>query len=167
METLFDQFGWKVTIEEAPLPDGRVKKVARVGRADSTHIIAFTDSGKIIILREFRPFYGDYIWILPSGRADKELDIVEGAQRELQEESGFRAGRLEHLWTVNHSESLKSSNHIFVAHDLVKDPLPPDGDELIEVHECSIEEALERVELSPKVHLPSAYALQRWLRERA
>jgi ADP-ribose pyrophosphatase len=163
METLFDGFGWKVTMEEASLPDGRVKKVARVKRADSAHIIAVLPSGNILVLREFRPYYGEYIWMLPSGRVDKETDALAGAQRELQEETGYRAEKLEHLWTLNHSESLIMANHVYVAEQLIKDPLPHDEDELIEVHELSPEEALKRIESSPKVHLPSAYALRRFI----
>ena|SRR5581483_6602966 len=163
METLFDQFGWKVFLEEAPLPDGRTKKVARVQRADSAHVIALTNTGNILLIREFRPFYKEYIWMLPSGRIDKETDPIAGAQRELQEETGYRAEKLEHLWTLSHSESMIMANHAYVATGLVKDPLPQDPDELIEVHEVDIHEALKLVESSPKVHLPSAYALRRFI----
>ena len=43
------------------------------------------------MLREYRPFYGTYIWMIPSGKADKEKDILVAAQRELQEETGITA----------------------------------------------------------------------------
>jgi 8-oxo-dGTP pyrophosphatase MutT (NUDIX family) len=166
MEQLFSAHGWTVTLEEAPLPDGRVKKIARVHRADSSHILAFDNAKNVLLLREFRPFYGEYIWMLPSGRVDKETDMHEGAQRELREETGFRAAKMKHLWTVHHSESLAFANHIFLARDLIEDPLEQDHDELIEVHRMYPEEALEKVLASPKVHLPSAYALLRYLREK-
>ena len=39
-------------------------------------------------------------------------------------------------------------------------------DELIEVHEVDIHEALRLIESSPKVHLPSAYALRRFIDQR-
>lgn len=164
-DVLFNGHGWKVVIEVAPLPDGRKKKVARIHRADAAHVIAFVDEKHILLLREFRPFWGDYVWMLPSGRIDKEKDIAAGAQRELQEETGYRANHLELLWTVNHSESMEMSNHIFLGQDLVKDPLPQDSDELIEVHEVEIEDALDRVLSSPKVMLSSAFALLRYMRE--
>lgn len=153
-------------MEEAPLPDGRIKKFARVHRADGVHIIACPTAETVLLLREYRPFYGSYIWSLPGGRVDKESDIEGGAQRELQEETGYRAGHLNHLWTVNISESVGMTNHIFVAHNLANDPLPQDHDELIDVHEYPIDEALTLIESSAKVHLPSAYALQRYLREK-
>src|SRR3989338_2011864 len=119
-ETLFNDFGWKVVMEEALLPNGKMKKAARVQRADSVQVIALISDGKILLLREFRPYYGQYIWMLPGGRADKEMDITEAAQRELREETGYRAEHLEKLWTVNHSESLIMENHVYVAGGLVK-----------------------------------------------
>lgn len=166
MNTLFEGGGWKVVQESAPLPDGRTKTVARVYRADGAHIIAFKTPDTILMLREFRPFFGGYIWMLPSGKVDKETDIEAAAQRELQEETGYRADSIKHLWTVNYSESVGWQNHIFEARELHPDPLPQDEDELIEVHEMSIEEALEKIHNSPKVHMTSAYALMRYLREK-
>lgn len=163
METLFDQFGWKITLEEVSLPNGKTKKAARVHRADSVTMIAEIRPRTILLLREYRPYYGEYLWMLPSGRIDKETDMTIAAQRELQEEAGVRAEHLEHLWSANISESVMMTNHFFYATGLVPDPLPQDDDELMEVHEVEVEEALKRIESSAKVHLPSAYALRRWM----
>ncbi len=165
VQELYNGHGWKVTHEEAPLPDGRTKKTARAERPDSVHIIAFQDPEHILMLREFRPFYGDYIWMLPSGKVDKETDIAAGAQRELREETGYKAAELKHLWSANIYESLKNTTHIFIAKALTKDPLPQDAHEMIEVHSLVPHEALENVLSSKNVHLPSAYALLRLLRE--
>ena len=165
MEELFNAGGWQIILDSADLPDGRTKKVPRVERADSVHLLAMPEEGKIIVIREYRPYYGQYIWMLPSGRADKEKDMAVAAQRELQEETGYKAGKLDFLWSVNHSESLIMTNHFFTARDLTHDPLPQDEDELIEVHVCTPQEALEKVHTSPKVHLPSAYGLMRYMHE--
>jgi len=166
MEELFRDHGWRIVLDSASLPDGRVKKVARVERADSVHLLAFPHDDHILILREYRPYYGTHIWMLPSGRADKEKDIESAAQRELQEETGYRAKSLEHYCTTHHSESMMFANHIFIARDLTKDPLPQDADEMIEVHELSLEEAIQNVLASAYVHTASAYALLRYIREK-
>ncbi len=165
MEELFKGHGWRVTMEEATLPDGRKKKAARVQRADAAHILAFTEEGHLLMLREYRPFYEQYIWMLPSGKVDKETDLATAAMRELQEETGFRAKKLEYWCSTNHSETFVSTNHIFIAHDLVKDPLPQDDDELIEVHVLPLEEAVQKIINSPKVHTVSAYAVLRYLHD--
>ena len=165
METLFDAHGWKVTMEEASLPNGNKKKTARVQRADTVTMITESKPGTILLLREFRPYYSQYIWMLPSGRIDKESDMTLAAQRELQEETGYCAATLTYLWSANVSESLLLTNHFFYASELTPDPLPQDDDELMEVHETEMQEALRLIESSAKVHLPSAYALRRYLQE--
>ena len=164
-EELFTGHGWRVTMDSAPLSDGRVKKAARVHRCDSVHIIAFKNQEKILLLRQFRPFYGDYLWMLPSGKVDKETDPDTGAERELREETGYRSLSMKKYCTTRHSESLDSANHIYIAHDLEPAPLPQDDDELIEVHEVSVDEAIARVLGSPHVHTVSAYALLRYARD--
>jgi len=162
---LFNQFGWELTMEEASLPDGRKKKLVRVHRCDSVHILAFDKDCNVLLLREFRPFYGKYIWMLPSGRVDKENDIETAAQRELQEETGFRSKSLTHYCTTQHSESMNFANHIFIAKDLTEDPLKQDDHELIEVHAMPLEEAIEKVLSSPVIHTASAFALLRYTHE--
>lgn len=118
------------------------------------------------MLREFRPIYGIYIWMLPSGRIDKEKDRDIAAQRELQEETGYRAKSLTYYCTTHPSESTVFANHIYIARDLVPDPLSQDHEEMIEVHELSLEEAIDNVLASKFVHTASAYALLRYMREK-
>ncbi len=164
-EELFSGFGWRVTMDCAPLPDGRIKKAARVGRCDTVHILAFPSPKKVILLREFRAFYGDYIWMLPTGRVNKETDHAAAAQRELQEESGFRAGHIRYYKSFYHSETFASANHVYVATDLRKDPLPPDYDEMMEVHEVTLEDAIAKVLGSSHPHSSSVCALLLYARE--
>lgn len=165
MEELYSGHGWRVTYEEAPLPNGKVKKIARVRRCDTAHIIAVTESENVLLIREYRPFFKEYVWMLPTGRVNKEKDPKVTALRELQEETGYRAADITFLCKANHSEGFPSENHIFVARKLTKDPLPPDDTEVIEVHECSIPEAIEKVCGCMHVHMPSAYGLLRYARE--
>ncbi|MDD5103426.1 MAG: NUDIX hydrolase [Candidatus Peribacteraceae bacterium] len=164
-QELYKGHGWKIVREEARLPDGRVKRKARVHRCDSVHILAFTEQGNVLMIREFRPFYHDYIWMIPSGKMDKENDPLTAAQRELREETGFAAAVLEPYCTCRHSEVLEQTNHIFVARTLRPDPLPQDENELIELHEMPMPEAIDRVLHSTVVHTASAYALLRYARE--
>lgn len=159
MENLYEGHGWRVTFEEAPLPNGKIKKIARVRRCDTAHIIAITDVGNVVLIREFRPFFQEYVWMLPTGRVNKEPDPKTAALRELQEETGYRAEEITFLCKAAHSEGFPSVNHVFVARHLTKDPLPPDDTELIEVYECTVSEAIEKVLSCTHVHMPSAFGL--------
>lgn len=165
MEELYKGHGWTITLETATLPDGRTKTAARVRYADTAHILAFTDDGKLLLLHEYRPFYGDRVWMLPSGHIDKETDALAGAQRELREETGFRSDDLKPYCIGRSTEKFISRNHFFIARTLVRDPLEQDADEMIDVHELPLDEALDKMLSSGHVHMPSAYGLMRYMRE--
>jgi len=164
-EELFAGFGWKVQLEQASLPDGRLSKAVRIHRCDSVDILALTANRSVLLLREYRPFYGTSIWKLPGGKMDKESDSADAAQRELQEETGFGAQKLEHWFSANISESIAITNHFFLAEDLYPQSLPQDLDESIEVHKLPLSEAIDNVLSSDRVHLQSAVALLRFARE--
>lgn len=165
LETLYEGYGVRLLREEAPLPDGRVKTTIRYHRSDSINVLAFHNDGAVVLLREFRPLFGTWVWILPSGRADKDADFAKAAQRELREEAGFRADSIEAFFSMQYTESLGFSHHAFIARDLHADPLPPDGDEMIEVHRFPLAEAIEKVLSSTPIIAPSALTLLRYERE--
>ena len=165
MKELFSHKWWTIIEETAPLPDGRVKTLYRAKRPDIVHVLPFVTEKTLLILEEYRPFYGDWIWMLVSGRVDKESDLMVAAHRELREETGKRATSMSYLFSGNIAESILSTNHFFVAHNLVDDPLPQDDYEMIKVHELTPEKALEKVLGSKVVQMASAYGLMRYMRE--
>lgn len=159
MDILYEDPDWKVVRETASLPNEIIKDVTRVHAADRVHLVAFITDTTIAVLREYRPFYGEWVYMLPGGRVDKETDHLIAAQRELQEEAGYKADLLELFGESKNTESTTTTNYYYRARNLTEDPLPEDDDELMEVHEMTIDEALEKILGSPVVHTPSAYAL--------
>lgn len=154
-EELFNDGKWRITREKAVLPDGRTKTIERGHKSDVVSILAFPTPTTILILREYRAFDGHWVWMLPSGNVDKEKDPLEAAKRELREETGYSAKKISLYCTGMHSETFSSVNHFFIASDLVKDPLPKDDDEMIEVHEMTLDEAVRRVlESPPRSRMP-------------
>jgi hypothetical protein len=63
------------------------------------------------------------------------------------------------------TDSLSIRNHIFIARDLHPSTLPQDEEELMEVHELSLEEAVNNILSCDPIHAISAAALQRFARE--
>ena len=164
-EELYNDGKWRIVKETASLPDGRKKTIVRGYRPDVVSILAFPTPGRILLLREYRVFDGGWVWMLPTGIVDKESDPLEAAKRELREETGFRAKTITHAFTGMHSETLVSLYHFYVATDLMKDPLPQDSDEMIEVHELPLQEAVNRVLDCSTPRMPSVFGLLRYLRE--
>ena len=164
-EELYNDGKWRIVRETASLPDGRSKTIERGYRSDVSCILAFPAPKTVLLLREYRAFDGAWVWMLPSGHVDKERDPLKAAERELREETGFRAKKISHWCTAKHSETFVSLNHFYIASDLIHDPLPQDDDEMIEVHEFGLQEAIDRILESPVPRMPSAFALLRYLRE--
>jgi ADP-ribose pyrophosphatase len=167
MQELFNGHGWRVTLEDGVFPDGRIKQVAQVHRCDSVHIVAVPAPGRVLLLREYRPILKEWVWMLPSGKMDKagEADPLVAAQRELQEETGFRAARLEPLLISRPAETIDQCNHLFVATDLSPAPLACDDDELMEVHDLTLDEAIANVFARQPVHSLSVIGLLAYARQ--
>jgi ADP-ribose pyrophosphatase len=62
-----------------------------VEQADYIAIVALTPSGKIPIVRQYRPALEEFAWELPAGLVDPGENPAEGCQRELLEETGLTA----------------------------------------------------------------------------
>lgn len=125
-----------VTWERAYLPDGVI-------------IFPITNEGKIILIKEKRPHENPPIRIKAvTGILEHDKGTPEeNAQREMQEEIGFRSNRLELLWSQKGSGTVNSHQYFYIAHDLVADKIPnPDGEEMIlELIEYTPEELLKAV----------------------
>ena len=115
------------------LPDGteRVYPVLTVGPA--VGILAFVDDERVLLVRQYRHLPRAMSWELPGGGALPGEDPLVAAQRELREEGGYRAGRLEFLTRFDPSPAyLDETGYCYVARDLTPDPLPADDDEFFE-----------------------------------
>ena len=111
-----------VTWERAYVPNGVI-------------IFPITDEGKIILIRERRPHETPNVRVKPvSGILEEELGSPEeNAQREMQEEIGFKAREMKLLMTLQGSGTITHTQYFFMAKGLIPSKLPnPDGDEVIE-----------------------------------
>jgi ADP-ribose pyrophosphatase len=72
------------------LPDGRDAYVEEIEHPGAVLIIPFVKS-KIVLIRQYRPVVGEYIWELPAGTLEAGETPRDCAKRELAEETGFGA----------------------------------------------------------------------------
>ncbi|MBY0515577.1 MAG: NUDIX hydrolase [Bacteriovoracaceae bacterium] len=97
-------------------------------------IFPVTSEGKILLIRERRPHENPPVRLKPvSGMLDAGESPLECAQRELQEEIGFKATSMKEFWTYKTSGTVNSVTHFFLATGLIPSKLPnPDGEDVIE-----------------------------------
>jgi len=105
-----------------------------VDRAPSVIVIPFTEDGRVITVRQFRPGIQSASIELPAGLLDEGEQPVDGARRELEEETGFKAERLEIVGSVFHDPAIMTSRVTFVVAHGCKPVGERDQDEAEDVH---------------------------------
>jgi predicted NUDIX family NTP pyrophosphohydrolase len=84
--------------------------VVRLHRAAMTVLVDKDD--RVLLLWRHRFVQDRWGWELPGGLIDEGEEPIETAARELEEETGYRAGRLEHLVTFARGLSTKSTTQL-------------------------------------------------------
>jgi ADP-ribose pyrophosphatase len=77
--------------------DGREVERELVVHPGSVVIVPVLDDGQIVLIRNERPSVGRALWELPAGTLEQGEDPSACAARELEEETGYRAARVERL----------------------------------------------------------------------
>lgn len=124
----------KISVEQIELPNGKkIDNFYQVHLPEYVVIVAQTQEGLIIMERQYKHAVGKVILNLPAGYLDSDESPVDCAQRELLEETGFKAKRWHHLgsfWVDGNRGCGKI--HAFAASNAhsVREPQNEDTEEL-------------------------------------
>ena len=126
------------------LINGIVSKREIVEHPGAVAVIAITKDGKLVLIRQFRKPAEKVLLEIPAGLVHKGESDLEGARRELMEESGYKAGKIRRIF-VGYSSPGYSTElmKFFVATDLVKTSQNCDVDEIINVKLYPIKQCLK------------------------
>lgn len=115
--------------------------------AAAVMVLVTTPEGELIVNREYRHSTGKILWSCPGGVLDQGEDPIEGARRELREETGFAAERLHLIGLSYPAPGICSQMTYFVAGEKARCVGPPqrDSEELIETHQISIAQLEDRI----------------------
>lgn len=102
-------------------------------------IVAMLDAEHAVLVEEYCGGTDDYQLSLPKGLIEPEEDVLVAANRELMEEAGYGARRLEHLGELSLSPGYMSQKiQVVVAFDLYDERLPGDEPEPMRVDKVSL-----------------------------
>lgn len=131
-------------------------------------VVPVADAGTILLIREYAAGMDRYELAFPKGRVEAGEGPLAAAAREIREEIGYGAGRLEHLQSVTLAPGyLRHTTHIVLARDLYPDPLPGDEPEPIEVVPWSLDrfdELLGREDFTEARSIAALYRVRDRLR---
>lgn len=130
------------------------KKSARdVIRHNGSVVILAVDKSRskkdpyIVMERQYRHAARQYLWELPAGKLDAGEEPLVGAQRELEEETGYRAKKWKPLIEYYGSPGfLGESMRVFLAEGLVAGDAHPEEDEDIEFRLVKLSEVVKMIE---------------------
>ena len=118
--------------DEVELPDGRRSFREVVEHPGAVAILAITDDEQVLLVRQYRHATGEVLWEVPAGKLDMGEDPRACANRELAEETGYRAQSLEPLVSFFTSPGFANELlHVFLATGLKKGVARPEADELL------------------------------------
>ena len=127
-------------------PDGREAIYGVVHCGDCVGVLPFVDDDHVLLVRQHRFIAGRWTWEMPTGGVNDGESAEQAAQRELAEEAGVAAGRLEALCSYHTSKSsIDETAHLFIGRDLVPRSGRPDDSEQIERRELPFAQVLEMV----------------------
>jgi ADP-ribose pyrophosphatase len=104
-----------------PGADARSRDI--VVHPGSVVVVPLVSDDEVCLIEVDRVAVGRTLWELPAGTLDRVEPLTEAARRELAEETGYRAGRIEPVGGLWMSPGiLRERMHLFVARDLVPGP---------------------------------------------
>lgn len=133
--------------DEVCLPDGKQARREYVKHIGAVCVLALTDSGEVVLERQFRyPFHRELIEI-PAGKLDSaDEDPMQAALRELREETGYVPDKITHIGDFYGSPAILDENiRMFFAEGLRRDAQHLDEDEFLEVFTLPLDELVERI----------------------
>lgn len=117
--TAYECPGFAVTNESVRLPDGTETDFDYVSEPAAVVVLPFTTENRVVVIEEWRQAVKRVNRGLPVGSVEPTDETLEAAaNRELCEETGYEAGRMTHLCSVEPSNGVADSvHHYFAAHD--------------------------------------------------
>ena len=139
-------------VDRVRFPDGSEGELEMVRHPGASAIVPFLsdpagEDPQILMIRQYRYAAEGYLYEIPAGRLDDGEDPAECAARELREETGCTAERIERLFTMYTTPGFTDEKiHLFMAIGLTRGETAHEADEFVEAVPMTLSHALELIE---------------------
>jgi len=133
-------------VDEVRTPKGLETLREIVEHGGAVAIVAIDDDDRVLLIRQYRHAVEGVMTEIPAGTLEPDEDPAAAAARELIEETGYSAARIERIGGVYPSPGFCTEYiHLYAARDLTPGPSRPEEDEDIEVETVPWTEVMRRV----------------------
>ncbi|MCS6286836.1 MAG: NUDIX hydrolase [Nitrospira sp.] len=136
-----------LNIETVALPNGVTVDLETIRHPGASAVVPLKDDGTVVLIRQFRHAAGGYIYEIPAGKLNPGEDPLSCAARELEEEIGYRASSFALLSSILTAPGFADEViHVYKATGLIPGRQQLDRDEVLEVIEMPLAEAIRKIE---------------------
>lgn len=140
-ELIYDGKVVKLWVDDVALENSALAKREYVTHNGGATVLAETEDG-ILFVEQFRYPYGEVVLELPAGKRDGDENPEHTAVRELEEETGYRAGSITFLGEIYPSPGYTNERlYLYLASELEKSVQHTDEDEFLSVRAIKAEDA--------------------------
>jgi ADP-ribose pyrophosphatase len=139
-------------LDTVRFPDDSTGQLEILRHPGASAVVPFLDppglaDPRVVLIRQFRHAADGFIWEVPAGRLDAGESPESCAERELEEETGMRALRLERLTTIYTTPGFTDERiHLFLAEGLEPGAEHREADEFMELHTLRWSQVLGMIE---------------------
>jgi ADP-ribose pyrophosphatase len=132
--------------ENLTLPNGRNTDMAFIRHPGSTAVVPLLDDHTVVMELQYRHPVGDYLLEIPAGTMEPGESPLDCAKRELEEETGLKAGELIKLGKIHIIPAYSDEEiHVYLDRGLIPSKQNLDDDEIIDVVNYPLEGALQMI----------------------
>jgi len=148
-EAIYDGRIIKLRVDSVELPNGKTARrevIRHPGAVAIVPLLPPSEGGGVMLIRQFRYAAQQSLWEIPAGTLEPDENPDDCAYRELQEEIGYKPGRLEKLGGIFVAPGYTSEYiHLYLATDLLPSRLASVADEFISAQPFSWEDVLRMI----------------------
>jgi ADP-ribose pyrophosphatase len=139
-------------VDTVRFPDGSVGELEMVRHPGASAVVPFLsdpagDDPQVLLIRQYRYAAGGYLYEIPAGRLNPGENPRECALRELKEETGCSAERVDELFTMYTTPGFTDEKiHLFLATGLTSGETKHEADEFLELQPMPLSRALQMIQ---------------------
>ena len=162
-ETVFDGRLFDLRLDTLRMAEGHTFRREMIYHPGAVCMIPIDSDGLLLLVEQYRHGARARLLEIPAGTLEPGEDPGDTAARELREEVGMRAERVEPLGGFWIAPSYATEYlHLYLCTDLTPDPLPGDEDEDIEVVRLTRDEAVAAIDSGRIIDAKSIAGILCW-----